>query len=54
MEEDRSVFKILTNKKPKGKRRGRCRHRWKDNIRMIIKEKGANAKNWIDLTQNRV
>ena len=35
MEEDRSVFKILTGK-PTGKRRPR--RRWEDNIRMDLQE----------------
>ena len=38
MEEDRSAFKILTDK-PTGKRPlGRPRRRWEDNIRMNLKE----------------
>ena len=38
MEEDRSAFKILTDK-PTGKRpSGRPRRRWEDNIRMDLKE----------------
>jgi hypothetical protein len=33
MEEGRSAFKILTEKRPLG----RLRHRWEDNIRMDLK-----------------
>ena len=48
----RSAFKILTGK-PTGKRSlGRLRHRWKDNIRIDLKETGINMRNWVDLAQN--
>ena len=53
MEEGRSVFKILTGK-PTGKRPlGRPRHRWIENIRMDLKEKGINTMNLVDSTQDR-
>ena len=56
MEAGRSAFKILTGK-PTGKRPlGRPRHRWEDNIRMVrmdLKEKGINTRNWVDLAQYR-
>ena len=43
--EGRSAFKILTGK-PTGKRPlGRPRRRWKDNIRMNLKEIGINTRN---------
>ena len=49
----RSAFKILTGK-PTGKRPlGRPRRRWKDNIRMDLKEIGINAGNWVDSAQDR-
>ena len=42
MEEGKNVFKILTDK-PVGKRTvGRPRRRWKENIRMDLKEIGIN------------
>ena len=41
--EGRSNFKILTGK-PRGKRPfGRSERRWKDNIRMDLKEIGINT-----------
>ena len=44
MEEDWSVFKILTGK-PTGKRPlGRARRRWGDNIRMDLEEIGINTR----------
>ena len=53
MEEDRSVFKILTGK-PIGKRPlGRPRCRWEDNIRSCLKEIGINTRNWVDAAQDR-
>ena len=54
MEEGRSAFKILTGK-PTGKRPlGKPRHRWEDNIRMELEEIGINARNWVDLAQDRI
>ena len=45
IEEGRSAFKILTCR-PTGKRSlGRPRRRWKDNIRMDLKEIGINTRN---------
>ena len=53
MELRKIAFKILTGK-PTGKRPlGRPRRRWKDNIRMDLHEKGINAGNWVDSTQDR-
>ena len=42
MEEGRDAFKILTGK-PTGKRPGRSRRKWEDNIRMDLEEIGINA-----------
>jgi len=40
--------------RPEGKRTfGRPRHRWKDNIKLDIKEVGQGGMNWIDLAQDR-
>ena len=39
---------------PTGKRPlGRPRHSWEDNIRMDLKEKGINTRNWDDSAQDR-
>ena len=52
MEEDRSVFKILTGK-PTGKRPlGRPRRRWEYNIRMDLEEIGINTRNWVYLAHD--
>ena len=32
---------------------GRPRRRWKDNIRMDLKEIGINMRNWVDSAQDR-
>jgi hypothetical protein len=53
MEEGRSAFKILTGKPTNKRPLGRPRHRWEDNIRMDLKEIGVNARNWVDLAQDR-
>ena len=53
MEEGRSAFKILT-RTPAGKSPlGWPRRRWKDNIRMNLKEMGINTRNWVDSAQDR-
>ena len=55
MEEGRSAFKILTGK-PSGKRPlGQPRRRWKNNIRMNLKEifVGVSTRNWIYLVGDR-
>jgi hypothetical protein len=52
MGEGRSAFKILRGT-PAGKRPlGRPRRRWEDNIRMYIKERGVNTRNWIDSSED--
>jgi hypothetical protein len=50
----RGVYRVLI-RKPKGKRPlGRPRHRWEDNIKMDLREKGINGVTWIHLVQDRV
>ena len=51
MEENRSVFKILTDIPTEKMLLGRTRHRWEDNIRMDLKEIGINTRNWVDSTE---
>ena len=54
MEKARSAFKMLTHK-PKGKRHSaRPRRRWKDNIRIVLKEIGVNMIGMIRLIVNVV
>jgi hypothetical protein len=54
MGEERHVYRVLIGK-PEGKRPlGRPRHRWKDGIRMNIREIGWGSVDWIQLAQDRV
>jgi hypothetical protein len=51
--EERGAYRILVGR-PKGRRPlGRPRRRWKDHIKMGIREVGCGSMNWIDLAQNR-
>ena len=53
MKESRTALKIFTGK-PTGKRPlGRPRRRWKDYIRMDLRELGMNTRNRADSTQDR-
>ena len=39
---------------PAGKRPlGRSRHRWRDNIRMDLREMGINTRHWVDSIRDR-
>jgi hypothetical protein len=49
MGEDRKILKVLVGK-PKGKR---PRYRWKDGIRMDLREIGWESVEWIQLAQDR-
>jgi transcription termination factor 2 len=54
MGEGRSVSRVLVER-PEGKRPlGRPRRRWKDNIKMDLREIGIDGANWIRLAQDRV
>jgi hypothetical protein len=53
MREKRNAYRILVGN-PEGKRPlGRPRRRWKDNIRMDLREIGWDCMDWIDLAQDR-
>jgi hypothetical protein len=53
MGEMRNAYKILVGK-PEGKRPlGRIRHRWKDNIKMNLREIGFGGVDWIHMAQKR-
>jgi hypothetical protein len=48
---DRTIFCLV---KPEGKRRlERPRRRWKDNIRMDLREMGWEVVDWMHLAQDR-
>ena len=53
MEEGRSTFKIVAGTSVEKRPLGRLRRRWKDNIRMDLKEIGINTRNWVDSAQDR-
>jgi hypothetical protein len=51
--EDRGVHRVLVGK-PEGKRPfGRPRHRWEDNIKMVLQEVGEGHGDWMELAQDR-
>jgi hypothetical protein len=53
MGEGRGVYRVLVGR-PEGKGPlGRPRRRWKDNIKMDLRERGSNGSNWIQLAQDR-
>ncbi|KAJ4436144.1 hypothetical protein ANN_18771 [Periplaneta americana] len=53
MGESRNVYRVLVGR-PEGKRPlGRLRRRWKDNIKMDLKEVGYGCRDWINLAQSR-
>jgi hypothetical protein len=50
----RNVYRILVGR-PEGKGPlGRPRRRWKDNVKMDLREIGIDGAKWIRLAQNRV
>ena len=47
-----SAFKILTVKPTEKKPFGRPTHRWEENIRMDLEERGINTRNWVESAQD--
>ena len=53
MEQSLNAYKVLVAK-PEGKRPlGRPSHRWKDNIKMDLREVGCDPGEWIDLVEDK-
>jgi hypothetical protein len=53
MGEKRNVYRLLVEK-PEGKRiLGRPRHKWLDNIKMGLLERGLSVVEWFGLAQDR-
>jgi hypothetical protein len=52
MDEERGVYRILVGK-PEGRRLGRPRRRWVDNIRTDLQEVGCGYVVWIGLAKDR-
>jgi hypothetical protein len=51
--EKRNAYRVLVGK-PDGKRPlGKLRHRWEDNIKMVLIETGWGVMDWITLAQNK-
>jgi hypothetical protein len=53
MEEERKVYKVLVGKLEGKKQLGRPRRRWKDGIRMDLREIILGGVDWIRLSQDR-
>jgi hypothetical protein len=53
MGEGRSAYKILIGKPGRKRPLGRPRHKWKDNIRMDLRDMGWEGVDWVHLTQDR-
>jgi hypothetical protein len=53
MGEGRSVYRVLVGKPDERRPLGRPRRRWKDNIRMDIREVGCGCVDWMELAQDR-
>jgi hypothetical protein len=50
----RGFYRVLVGR-PEGKRPlGKPRRRWKDNIKIDLREVGIDGANWIQLVQDRV
>jgi hypothetical protein len=51
--EKRNVYRLLVGKPEEKRPLGRPRHRWIDNIKMDLLEKGFSVVDWICLAQDR-
>jgi hypothetical protein len=54
MGEGRGVYTVLVGRPESKCPLGRPRRRWKDNIKMDLREIGIGGANWIRLAQDRV
>jgi hypothetical protein len=52
--EGRGVYRVLVGRPEKKRRLVRPRRRWKDNIKLDLKEIDIDGSNWIRLGQDRV
>jgi hypothetical protein len=50
----RIACRVLVDRLEGGRPIGIPRHRWVDNIKMVLQEVGWEGKVWIDLAQDRV
>jgi hypothetical protein len=54
MGEGRGVYRVLVGRTEGKIPLGRHRHRWEDNIKMVLMEIGIDGANWIQLAEDRV
>jgi hypothetical protein len=54
MGEGRGVYRVLVGRSEGKRPLGRPRPRWKDNIKMDLREIGITRANWIRLAQDKV
>jgi len=52
MVDTRSVYGVLVGKSD-GKRHGKSRHRWEDDMKVDLQDVGLGGMDWIDLAQDR-
>jgi hypothetical protein len=53
MGEMRNAYNILVRKLEEDRPLSGCRHKWKDNIRLDLREIGWKSVDWIHLAQDR-
>ena len=53
MGEKRGVYRLLVGKPEEKRPLGIPRHRWVDNIKMVLHEVGCGCMDWIKLAQDR-
>ena len=53
MEQFRNSYRVLVGKRESKRPLGRPRHRWKDNIKMDLREVGCDPRDWIALVEDR-
>jgi hypothetical protein len=53
MDQGRGVHKVLVGKPERKRPLGRPRSRWKDNIKMDLREVGRGCGDWMELAQDR-
>jgi hypothetical protein len=53
MGEKQNAYRILVRKSEGKRLLGRRRHRWEDNIKMDLRERGWSGMDWIDMAQDR-
>jgi hypothetical protein len=52
MGEKRNAYRLMVGKSEGNRQLWRPRHRWEDNIKMNLSEKGWGGMDWIDLVQD--